>query len=64
MFRFGWTNASYVYGLQFMSSHQRRALEVCAPYETFARAEDLRRERDLEAVLFPEGNIAAEAQAD
>ncbi|KZF19009.1 glycoside hydrolase family 37 protein [Xylona heveae TC161] len=37
---FGWVNASYVYGLQILSAHMRRALGACTPYETFASAID------------------------
>lgn len=32
---FGWTNASYVYGLASLSTHARRALEVVAPWEVY-----------------------------
>ncbi len=36
--RFGWTNATYLYGLSLMSLHARRALGVHAPYEAYAEA--------------------------
>jgi hypothetical protein len=36
--RFGWVNASYVYGLSIINVHMRRALGTITPYETFARA--------------------------
>ena len=36
--RFGWTNASYVYGLSLMSLHAKRALGVNASYEVYAEA--------------------------
>lgn len=36
--RFGWTNASYLYGLSLMSLHAKRALGVNADYETYAEA--------------------------
>lgn len=36
--RFGWTNASYVYGLSLLSLHAKRALGVQAPYEVYAKA--------------------------
>jgi alpha,alpha-trehalase len=36
--RFGWTNASYVYGLSLLSLHAKRALGVNAPYEVYAKA--------------------------
>ncbi|EER23172.1 Neutral trehalase, putative [Coccidioides posadasii C735 delta SOWgp] len=35
---FGWVNASFVYGLQFLNAHMRRALGACTPYETFIKA--------------------------
>ncbi|DAA76479.1 TPA_exp: Trehalase [Trichophyton benhamiae CBS 112371] len=35
---FGWVNASYVYGLQFLNAHMRRALGACTPYQTFKEA--------------------------
>ncbi|KAK2806776.1 hypothetical protein FQN50_005638 [Emmonsiellopsis sp. PD_5] len=35
---FGWVNASFVYGLQFLNAHMRRALGACTPYETFRNA--------------------------
>ena len=35
---FGWTNASYLYGLSLMSVHAKRALGVNADYEAFAKA--------------------------
>ncbi|OKL64493.1 Neutral trehalase [Talaromyces atroroseus] len=37
---FGWVNASYVYGLEILSAHQRRALGAVTPYETFSKAID------------------------
>lgn len=39
-FRFGWVNASYVYGLEILNAHQRRALGAVTPYETFSKALD------------------------
>lgn len=38
--RFGWVNASYVYGLQIVNAHMRRALGTLTPYETFVKALD------------------------
>ncbi|KAK2739849.1 alpha,alpha-trehalase nth1 [Myotisia sp. PD_48] len=35
---FGWVNASYVYGLQFLNSHMRRALGALTSYEAFSKA--------------------------
>lgn len=39
-FRFGWVNASYVYGLQIVNAHMRRALGTMTPYDTFVKALD------------------------
>jgi len=36
--RFGWVNASYIYGLQIVNAHMRRALGTLTPYETFVKA--------------------------
>lgn len=36
--RFGWVNASFVYGLEMVTPHMRRALGTCTPFETFRRA--------------------------
>ncbi|KAL1986028.1 hypothetical protein VTN96DRAFT_7041 [Rasamsonia emersonii] len=38
---FGWVNASYVYGLEILNAHMRRALGAITPYETYSRAVDL-----------------------
>ncbi|KAJ6103199.1 alphaalpha-trehalase nth1 [Penicillium sp. IBT 16267x] len=35
---FGWVNASYVFGLEILNAHQRRALGTIAPYDTFNKA--------------------------
>jgi len=35
---FGWVNASYIYGLQIVNAHMRRALGTLTPYETFVKA--------------------------
>ncbi|KAG4419197.1 hypothetical protein IFR04_007698 [Cadophora malorum] len=35
---FGWVNASYVYGLQLITAHARRALGTLTPFETYLRA--------------------------
>jgi len=37
---FGWTNASYVYGLGIIGTRAKRALGVCAPWDVFAAASD------------------------
>jgi alpha,alpha-trehalase len=37
-FRFGWVNASYIYGLQIVNAHMRRALGTLTPHETFVKA--------------------------
>jgi alpha,alpha-trehalase len=35
---FGWVNASYIYGLQMLSAHMRRALGTLTTYDTFVKA--------------------------
>lgn len=42
MIRFGWVNASYVYGLSFIPMHMKRALGTITPYEVFARATEIK----------------------
>ncbi|KAI0434270.1 glycoside hydrolase family 37 protein [Xylaria sp. FL1042] len=42
---FGWVNASYVYGLQFISTDMKRALGAVTPYETYERAQREREEK-------------------
>ncbi|RYP78865.1 hypothetical protein DL771_000250 [Monosporascus sp. 5C6A] len=48
---FGWVNASYVYGLQFISTDMKRALGALTPYDTLERAQQLREEK-IQAELF------------
>jgi hypothetical protein len=38
---FGWTNASYVYGLEILGTHAKRSLGVLAPYEAYRASEYL-----------------------
>ncbi|KAI1876237.1 uncharacterized protein JN550_001733 [Neoarthrinium moseri] len=47
---FGWVNASYVYGLQFVTTEERRALGTLTPWESFERAQQLKEEKLLEAL--------------
>ncbi|KAL1852703.1 alpha,alpha-trehalase nth1 [Paecilomyces lecythidis] len=35
---FGWVNASYVYGLDILNAHMRRALGAITPYDTYSKA--------------------------
>lgn len=35
---FGWVNASYIFGLTFLTSHMIRALGTCTPFEVFDKA--------------------------
>ncbi|KAL1856348.1 hypothetical protein VTK73DRAFT_8305 [Phialemonium thermophilum] len=44
---FGWVNASYVYGLQIVNAHMRRALGTLTPYETFVRAVEENKNKTL-----------------
>jgi alpha,alpha-trehalase len=45
--RFGWVNASYVYGLQIINAHMRRALGTLTPYPTFIKAIEMNNEKAL-----------------
>jgi alpha,alpha-trehalase len=38
--RFGWVNASYVYGLQIVNAHMKRALGAVTSWETFQKMTD------------------------
>jgi len=44
---FAWVNASYVYGLQIINAHMRRALGTLTPYKTFVRAMEQNEEKEL-----------------
>lgn len=46
--RFGWVNASYVYGLNLVSTDMKRALGTLTPWETFERAQKAKEEKMLE----------------
>ena len=45
-FRFGWVNASFVYGLEILNAHQRRALGAITPYETYNKAVAIQNDSD------------------
>lgn len=36
--RFGWVNASYIYGLQIVNAHMKRALGAITPWEAFEKS--------------------------
>jgi alpha,alpha-trehalase len=36
--RFGWVNASYIYGLTMLSAHQRRALGALTDWDSYEKA--------------------------
>lgn len=44
--RFGWVNASFVYGLEILNAHQRRALGAITPYETYIKAVAIQNDSD------------------
>ncbi|CAJ2503291.1 Uu.00g106850.m01.CDS01 [Anthostomella pinea] len=44
---FGWVNASYVYGLQFINTEMKRALGTLTPYETYEKAQQAREAKFL-----------------
>ena len=49
--RFGWVNASYVVGLSIVNIHMRRALGTLTPYETFAKATQMKIDEEEEPDL-------------
>ena len=44
--RFGWVNASYVYGLSLINVHMKRALGTLTPWTTFEKATQMKAEED------------------
>jgi len=38
--RFGWVNASYIYGLTLVSAHMKRALGTLTTWDDFVKATD------------------------
>ncbi|KAJ6443326.1 neutral trehalase [Purpureocillium lavendulum] len=50
---FGWVNASYVYGLQIVDAHMRRALGTLTPYPTFIKAVEQNKEKALADMGLP-----------
>lgn len=36
--RFGWVNASYIYGMTLLSAHQRRALGALTKWDDYEKA--------------------------
>lgn len=51
--RFAWVNASYVYGLQIVNAHMRRALGALTPYPTLIKAIEQNNEKALAGLLAP-----------
>ncbi|WKT44492.1 Glycoside hydrolase, family 37 [Fusarium oxysporum f. sp. vasinfectum] len=50
---FAWVNASYIYGLQIINAHMRRALGALTPYQTLIRAIEKNEEKTLAGLLAP-----------
>ncbi|KAM5352283.1 hypothetical protein ACJ41O_005006 [Fusarium nematophilum] len=48
---FGWVNASYVYGLQIINAHMRRALGTLTPYPTLIKAIEQNNEKVMAGLL-------------
>ncbi|KAI5922720.1 glycoside hydrolase family 37 protein [Camillea tinctor] len=48
---FGWVNASYVYGLQFINTDMKRALGTLTPYDTYEKAQRVREEKTLQELV-------------
>ena len=51
IYSFGWVNASYVYGLQIVNAHMKRALGAVTPWETFKAMNDAADKREAAAIL-------------
>lgn len=47
-YSFGWVNASYIYGLQFISTDMKRALGTVTPYDVYEKAQQAREEKFFE----------------
>ncbi len=62
--RFGWVNASYVYGLSFIPMHMKRALGTLTPHETFAKATELKLVPTLDDVLHEGSDESRQESAD
>ncbi|ETS74559.1 Neutral trehalase [Pestalotiopsis fici W106-1] len=45
---FGWVNASYVYGLQFVNTEMKRALGALTPWDSYQRAQEQKEAKILE----------------
>lgn len=48
--RFGWVNASYVYGLQIVRAHARNALGTMTPWDAFVKAVETDHQKALAAL--------------
>ncbi|KAI0152928.1 glycoside hydrolase family 37 protein [Xylariaceae sp. FL1272] len=48
---FGWANASYVYGLQFINTEMKRALGTLTPYDTYEKAQQAKEEKILQDLV-------------
>lgn len=45
--RFGWVNASYVYGLGFVNTEMKRALGTLTPWDSYEKAQQMKEEKIL-----------------
>ena len=52
----GWVNASYVYGMSFMSAHMKRALQCLTPWPTYDKAQQTRLELGVNDDMIDEGS--------
>jgi hypothetical protein len=64
--RFGWVNASYVYGMTLVPIHMRRALGILTSWEKFQKATEVKLdgfdrddtiEEGIEELAVEDGNI-------
>ena len=61
-FRFGWVNASYVYGLDIVNIHMKRALGTLTPWDTYHRAV-LQKDLDVDAACTVTENLESAVEA-
>ncbi len=50
LLRFGWVNASYVYGHQMIGAHARNALGTMTPWDAFIAAVENDRQKTLDGL--------------
>ena len=65
--RFGWVNASYVYGLQIIDAHMKRALGAITDWDTFKKMTEAATREEANRILHKaqkQAEHAAEVKSD